>query len=89
MRKRLTKIINKPILEVEVAVDSILFHLQDGSSEEIMCHSRYNHSPRIKFHWNRWNKLLSLLNQIEEQPIVFSYDVNISSISISQFTISF
>jgi hypothetical protein len=89
MRKRLTEIINKPIIEVEVAIDKIVFHLQDSSSEEIMCHSRYNHSPKIKFEKDRWLKMLSFLNKISEQPVTFSYDVNDNAISLSGVSIGF
>lgn len=97
MRKRLTEIMNRPttlkkgeyILEVEVAIDKIVFHLVDSSTEEISCHSQYNHSPKIQFNRGRWENLLTFLERIPEQPVTFSYDVNDNGIALDGVTIRF
>ncbi len=89
MRKRLKQFIYREILEVEVAIDKIVFHLGSGSTEEILCHSRYNHSPKIKFERERWQALLTFLDRIPEQPVTFSYDVNDNGISLQGVSIGF
>jgi len=97
MRKRLKEIMNRPamlkkgeyILEVEIIVDKIVFHLINGDMEGVLCHSRYNHSPKIKFERGRWENLLELLERISEQPVVFSYDVNDNGIALDEFIIRF
>lgn len=89
MKKKVREALGFPVLEVEICIDKIVFHLMGIGTVEIPCHSAYNHSPRIKFERKRWEEMLVFLDRIPEQPIVFECDVNDNGVSLSDVTIRF